>query len=155
MNHAGEVASGGARRPVPLSRRVVKASRLHELLHYLAGGASRVMGNQQAAGAPGPTARRQERRASLPCIKSFQWSCGPQATILRDGPPPEYLMKLAKVITSKFRGGDLCSCACDRLYIPLSFVNCVPGCGATRTTTLNTHTLAYTGMALERNTTKH
>lgn len=116
MNHAGEVASGGARKPVPLSRRVVKASRLHELLHYLAGGASRVMGNQQAAGAPGPTARRQERRASLPCIKSFQWSCGPQATILRDGPPPEYLMKLAKVITSKFRGG--------LTYVPVRVTAC-------------------------------
>lgn len=106
MNHAGEVASvvdGGARKHVPLSRRVVKASRLHELLHYLAGGASRVMGNQQAAATPAPTAR-QERRASLPNIRSFQWSCGPQATILRDSPPPEFLMKLAKVITSKFRG---------------------------------------------------
>lgn len=106
MNHEGEVASvvdGRARRHVPLSRRVVKASRLHELLHYLAGGASRVMGNQQAP-APAPTASR-ERRASLPNIRSFQWSCGPQATILRDSPPPEFLMKLAKVITSKFRGG--------------------------------------------------
>lgn len=107
MNHAGEVASvvdGEARRHVPLSRRVVKASRLHELLHYLAGGASRVMGNQQAP-APAPTASK-ERRPSLPSIRSFQWSCGPQTTILRDSPPPEFLMKLAKILTAKSLAED-------------------------------------------------
>lgn len=157
MNHAGEVASAVDERPrhVPLSRRVAKASRLQELLHYLAGSASKVMGNQQPAPTP-PV--QQERRPSLPTSRSFQWSSAPQVTNVGDD-PPEFLIKLAKVITSKFRGvagGGICACACARLYIPLSCGYCEPGCGATRRpTTLNTHTLAYNGTALDGNITKH
>lgn len=157
MNHVGEVANAVGERPrhVPLSRRVAKASRLQELLHYLAGSASKVMGNQQAAPAP-PV--QQEQGPSLPTSKSFQWSSGPQVTNVRDD-PPEFLIKLAKVITSKFRvatGGGICACACARLYILLSCAYCEPECGATRRATpLNTHTLAYTGTGLDGNTTKH
>lgn len=142
MNHAGEVASAvdGRPRHVPLSRRVLKVSRLQELLHYLAGSASRVMGNQQAGPSPPP---RQDRRASLPNIKSFHWSIGPQVTDVRDD-PPEFLIKLAKVITSKFRGevgGDICACVCARLYIPLSCASNELACGATRKDTTHPNTL--------------
>lgn len=98
MSQAGEVASAADERARggPLSNRVAKASKLHQLLHHLAGSASRVMGNQQAA-APAPPAN-QEQRPSLPNSKSFQWSVGPLETVRPREDPPECLIKLAKVL---------------------------------------------------------
>lgn len=92
MNRFGEVVSAVSegRRHGPLSRRVLKASRLQELLHYLAGTSSKAMGNQQTVPA-----------STLPVGQAagatrFQWSSGPQVTIAKDT-PPEYVIKLAKV----------------------------------------------------------
>lgn len=96
MNRFGEVVSAVSegRRHGPLSRRVVKASRLQELLHYLAGTTSKTMGNQQATPA---STLQQGRAVGVTNSSGFQWSSGPQVTIPKDT-PPECLIKLTKVI---------------------------------------------------------
>ncbi|XP_045119651.1 uncharacterized protein LOC123509425 [Portunus trituberculatus] len=99
MNRFGEVVSAVSegRRHGPLSRRVVNASRLQELLHYLAGTTSKAMGNQQAAPA---STLQQGRTPGVTSSSGFQWSSGPQVTIAKDT-PPECLIKLAKILVCK------------------------------------------------------
>lgn len=94
MNRFGEVVSAvnERRRRGSLSSRVVKVSRLQELLHYLAGTTSKAMGNQQ----PAPAATGQQERGGLTTSRGFQWSRAPQTTV--QDAPPEFLIKLAKVM---------------------------------------------------------
>lgn len=94
MNRFGEVVSAvnERRRLGPLSRRVVKASRLQELLQYLAGSTSKGMGNQQAA----PASTLQQEPGVSSTSRAFQWSRDPLVTTA----PPEFLIKLAKVISN-------------------------------------------------------
>ncbi|KAG0711978.1 hypothetical protein GWK47_019461 [Chionoecetes opilio] len=101
MNHLGQVVNSvkERRRRDPLSRRVVKASRLHELLHYLAGH-TKPMGNTHPTPAPAPN-----HHPVSPTTRGFQWSSGPQVTTAKDV-PPEFLIKLAKILVGKSLAED-------------------------------------------------